>query len=87
MDELSAVAFTPTETLMLFTICVIFVAVAVASYRRSRCLSGYRIWASLIICLIAAWFWVLWIVLSLVNHRRITREWRAYYTTRVSHAA
>jgi hypothetical protein len=51
------------------------VAVAVASYRRSRCLSGYPIWRSVIIALISASFQLLWLIVWWVNRKRIAEEW------------
>lgn len=86
MEE-SAPSITPTETVVVFLLCVIFAAVAIASYRRSRCLSGYRIWASVIIAVIAGTFWVLWLMYSLIDRKEIRRAWREYYTSRISRAA
>lgn len=56
------------------------VAVGVASYRRSRCLSPYPIWRSVILALLSASFQVLWLIIWRVNHKRIAEEtarWRA----------
>ena len=50
-------------------------AVAVASYRRSRCLSGYPIWRSVIIAFLSASFQLLWLIVWWVNRKRIAVEW------------
>ena len=50
-------------------------AVAVASYRRSRCLSGYPIWRSVMIALLSASFQMLWLIVWWVNRERIAVEW------------
>ena len=50
-------------------------AIGVASYRRSRCLSGYPIWRSVLIAVISAGFNLLWLVVWWVNRKRIALEW------------
>lgn len=54
----------------------IFLPVAVASYRRSRHLSGYSVTKSLVIAYGAGSFWMLWFVVWWVNREQIAREWR-----------
>lgn len=66
---------------------VIFLAVAIASYRRSRCLRQYPIWLSVIIAVLAGWFWPLWLVFSLIDRKQNAQDWRDYHATRLSYAA
>lgn len=54
---------------------VIGFAVAVASYRRSRCLTGYAIYTSLAIALISGIFWQIWIILSILDRRQTAKDW------------
>ncbi|MEO6606622.1 MAG: hypothetical protein ABIN55_13550 [Aeromicrobium sp.] len=54
------------------------IAISVASYRRSRCLSRYPIWRSVLIGLIAGAFAILWLIVWWVNRDRIAEEWRRY---------
>lgn len=62
----------------------VFLAVAIASYRRSRCLSKYPIWQSVIIAALAGWFWPLWLVFSLMDRKQNAQDWRNYHATRLS---
>jgi hypothetical protein len=57
-------------------------AVAVASYRRSRCLSGYPIWRSVIIAFLSASFQLLWLIVWWVNRKRIAVEWAHWQARR-----
>jgi 4-amino-4-deoxy-L-arabinose transferase-like glycosyltransferase len=57
---------------------LIVVAVAVASYRRSRLLSHYPVWRSVLIAVAAGAFWELWVIASIINRERLRREWNAY---------
>ncbi len=54
------------------------IAVGVASYRRSRCLSRYPVWRSVIIGFLAGSFTALWLVVWWVNRKRIAQEWEYY---------
>lgn len=56
----------------------VFMTVAVASYRRSRCLSRYPVWRSAIIAVFAGLFPALWLIGSLINRDRLQREWQSY---------
>lgn len=56
----------------------IFLAVAIASYRRSRCLSRYPVWKSLAIAVAAGAFWIVWLLASVINRDRLAREWSQY---------
>jgi hypothetical protein len=78
MDESSPLLPSGGELLITVLGCAIVVAVAVASYRRSRCLSGYPIWKSVVIGVVAAAFWELWLIVWWVNRKRIAWEWSKY---------
>lgn len=67
----------PTDGDMAFALVVLTleVAVFVASYRRSRVLSGYPVWRSVLTGLLSAWFWPIWVILSGINARQLMREW------------
>ncbi len=78
MEELDPLLPTGAEIAMSVVQLAIAVAVFVASYRRSRCLSGYPVWRSVLIALVAAAFWPIWLIVWVVNEPRIRREWRAY---------
>jgi hypothetical protein len=54
---------------------VAMAVVAVASYRRSRQLSGYPVWRSVLIAVLAAWFFMLWLIVWWVHRERIATEW------------
>lgn len=54
----------------------IVLAVAVASYRRSRCLSGHPVWKSLAIAAVSGLLWELWLVVWWVNRDLVARRWR-----------
>lgn len=54
------------------------IAVAVASFRRSRLLSGYPIWRSVVIAFLAGSFPWVWFTVSVVNRDRIAGEWKQY---------
>ncbi|WP_456696597.1 hypothetical protein [Aeromicrobium sp. P5_D10] len=58
---------------------VVFLAVAVASYRRGRCLSRYPIWHSAIIAVLAGLFPAFWLIGSLVNRDRLQLDWQRYH--------
>lgn len=53
-------------------------AVAVASYRRCRCLSGYPIWRSVLIGLLSGFYAGIWVIMSAYNRKRIVAEWDDY---------
>ncbi len=55
-----------------------FAVVDVLSFRRSRLLSRYPIWRSVMIGAVAGIFWVLWAIVSWVNRAQIAREWDMY---------
>lgn len=56
----------------------VMVSVAVASYRRSRCLSDYSAPKSLAIAVLSGVFWRIWIIASLLNRKRLRMEWARY---------
>lgn len=56
----------------------LFVVVAVVSFRRSRLLSRYPLWRSVIIGAIAGLCWPIWAIVSLVNRDAIAHEWDMY---------
>lgn len=58
-------------------------AVFVASYRRSRCLSGYPQWKSVLVGLVSASFIVLWLIVWWVNRVRIRDEWERWRQDRL----
>jgi ABC-type arginine/histidine transport system permease subunit len=60
----------------------IILAVAVASYRRSRRLSGHPVWKSIIIGAGAGLFWQLWLVVWFVKRGDIADRWRAHRQTK-----
>lgn len=69
--DVAGFLFTTLET-------VVFAAVAVVSFRRSRLLSRYPIWRSVLIGVIAGAWWPLWAIVSWVNRDQIAREWAMY---------
>jgi len=54
----------------------ISVAVAVASYRRSRHLSRYSIPRAVVIAILAGIFDFLWLILWWINRKRIAQAWK-----------
>jgi hypothetical protein len=78
MDEPSPLLPHNGELILTALGCAIVVAVAVASYRRSRCLSGHPIWKSIVIGVVAGAFWQLRLIVWWVNRERIASEWREY---------
>ncbi|MCW2799112.1 MAG: hypothetical protein JWQ70_584 [Aeromicrobium sp.] len=66
--ELADAIFTAVTT-------ALSVAVAIASFRRSRCLSRYSIPRSLLIGAVSASFMELWLIVWWVNRKRIADEW------------
>ena len=82
MGDHSALSVTPGELILVVTGWPIVLAVAIASYRRSRCLSGYPIWKSVIVGAVAGWLWVLWLVFWVLDRKRIAQEWRDYRAAR-----
>lgn len=77
-EELSPLLPQVGELVSFLVQAAIFGAVAVASYRRSRCLSAYPIWKSVLIAGVSGSFWILWIVVSIVNRNQIAWEWDRY---------
>lgn len=69
---------TTPEILIGALLPTIFLVVAVASYRRSRCLTGHPVWKSVVIGAVAGIFWELWLVVWYVNRERIADQWRAH---------
>jgi len=63
------------------------IAVAVASYRRSRCLSGYPIWRSVLISIVASAFVIFWLIAWWVNRERIADEWAQWRAEPSMHRA
>jgi uncharacterized membrane protein len=57
---------------------LIVVAVAVASFRRSRLLSRYPMWKSVLIAVAAGAFWPYWVIASIINRDALRREWSAH---------
>lgn len=78
MEELPALTPSVGEIVMTLVNVAIFLAVAIASYRRSRCLSGYPVWQSLAIAIVAGAFWLVWLLASVINRDRLAREWDQY---------
>jgi hypothetical protein len=68
----------PSEILIGALLPAIVLVVAVASYRRSRCLTGHPIWKSIIIGAAAGLFWELWLIVWYIDRNRIADQWRAY---------
>jgi len=69
--SLAEVVFTTTNW-------VVSLVVAVASFRRSRRLSGYPVWRSVVIGVVAGAWWPLWLIVWYVNRSRIAWEWSEY---------
>lgn len=76
--ELSPLWPSLAEVLFTTTNWAVSLVVAVASYRRSRHLSGYPIWKSLVIGVVAGACWPLWLIVWCVNRDRIAWEWREF---------
>ena len=53
---------------------LLFGAVAVVSFRRSRLLSRHPFWRSLATAVLAGMFWVIWVIVSLVNRDQVSQE-------------
>lgn len=85
--ELSPLSPSWGELLFTVTNWVAFLLVAVASYRRSRCLSRYPVWRSLLIGVFAGMWWPLWLIVWFVNRDRIAWEWREYRRERTLKAS
>jgi hypothetical protein len=78
MEELPALAAGVGEVFMFLANAALFLGVAVASYRRSRCLSRYPVWRSLLIAVAAGAYWPIWLLVSVINRKQLDREWRMY---------
>jgi hypothetical protein len=85
-EELPALTPSLPEIGILLAYWLIVVAVAVASYRRSRLLSRYPIWRSVLIAVAAGAFWPFWVIASIVNRDALRREWSAYRRERADNA-
>lgn len=75
-EELVPIQPTALEIALPFVGIVIGLVVAVASYRRSRHLSGHPVATSVVIGAVAGAFWLVWLVFSWVNRERIAELWR-----------
>ncbi|MDQ3156956.1 MAG: hypothetical protein M3Q98_09555 [Actinomycetota bacterium] len=53
-------------------------AVLVASFRRSRYLSDYPIWKSILTGLVSGTFILLWLIVWWVNRERVAEEWATW---------
>jgi hypothetical protein len=82
METLSPMSVSAGELIIALSQYAIMLAVAVASYRRSRYLSGYPVWRSVIIGVFAGSFWFLWMIVWWVNRDRIAAEWHEYKTAK-----
>jgi hypothetical protein len=78
MEELPALAPSTGEVLMFLANTALFLSLAVASYKRSRHLSRYPVWKSLLIAVLAGKYWPIWLLVSVVNHKQLDREWSIY---------
>jgi hypothetical protein len=78
MDLLPGRPSDVTDVLVLALNWAIFLAVAVASYRRSRCLSRYPVWRSVAIAVVSGMAWLIWLLASVINRDQLAREWRAH---------
>lgn len=67
-----------SEMVIFLALIAIVVSVAVASYRRSRCLSKYSVPKSLAIAVASGLFWEIWVIASIVNRERLRMEWARY---------
>jgi hypothetical protein len=81
MDAPSPLLPAVPEILLSVFLLAIVLAVAVASYRRSRCLSGHPIWKSVAIGVVAGAFWELWLIVWYVNRENIAQKWLEYRQT------
>jgi hypothetical protein len=80
VETLPALAPDLSEIIMGALAWPIGIGVAVASFRRSRHLSGYPIWRCVVTAVLACMFWPLWFVAWAVNHEQVAREWRDHHT-------
>ncbi|MFI5429872.1 hypothetical protein [Aeromicrobium sp. UC242_57] len=64
------------------TYAAFLLAIAATAYRRSRCLSEYPVWQSVLIAVLAASFPGIWLVASFVNRDRLRDEWHRYNSRR-----
>jgi len=78
VEDSSPLVPATSEILIGVVLLAIVLAVGVASYRRSRCLTGHPVWKSIIIGAAAGLFWELWLIVWYLNRRRIADQWRAY---------
>jgi hypothetical protein len=78
VDDLPPLMPATSEILIGALLLAIIVAVAVASYRRSRCLTGHPVWKSIIIGAVAGLFWELWLIVWYVNRKHIADQWLLY---------
>lgn len=76
--EHSSLPAATSELLISLVGIAIVVSVAVASYRRSRCLSRYSVPKSVVIALVSAAFWQIWVIASVVSRERLRMEWARY---------
>lgn len=67
-----------SELIIFLLLIAIIVAVAVASYRRSRCLSGYSVLKSLATAVLSGVFWEIWVIASIVKHQQLRTDWARY---------
>lgn len=78
VDDPSPLMPTTAEILIGVLLLAIILAVAVASYRRSRCLTSHPVWKSILMGAVAGIFWELWLILWYIDRERIADQWRAH---------
>jgi hypothetical protein len=83
-EELTALTPYPSEVVVFVACWLVAIAVAVASFRRGRCLSRYPIWKSLLIALAAGSFPLVWLIVSIAKRQQLAREWSNYRHERAS---
>jgi hypothetical protein len=84
MEVLPALAPSSGEVLGFLANAALFLSVATASYRRSRCLSRYPVWKGLLIAVVAGTFLPIWLLVSVINRKQLAREWSMHNEERAS---
>lgn len=82
MDNLEPILPSTSEILVAVVALALPAVVFVASFRRNRLLFNRSIVDSILIALVSAVFWPVWLVASIVARRQISAGWAQHGRTR-----
>ncbi len=84
MEELSPLSPAPSEIVIGIVALLAPILVFVASYRRNRYLFDRSVLESIVVALVSAIFWPLWIIGSVASWRAISARWADHRRARRS---